>query len=129
MDNEPVKKPRILVVDDEPGALMAIKFTLDRTYDITTCQSRDGTMQLLEENTFDVILLDIFFEKENKGLELLKEISAKYPNLPVIMFSGSMEWARRWDELKEMGAHGFLHKPFDREEVKPLIDKTINPVE
>ncbi len=118
-------KPRLLAVDDEEGALLAIKFTLSGIYDVVTSRSQEDTLNKLRENSFDLVLLDIFFEKENKGLELLQIIVSQHPDLPVIMFSGSMEWARRWNELKEMGARGFLHKPFDRNEIKPLIDKVI----
>lgn len=126
MDTELTKKPTILVVDDEEGALMSVKYALGSDYNVLTSQNMPQTTEIINTQSFDLILLDIFFEKENRGIELLSTLYEKFKTIPIIMVSGSMEWAMRWHELKSLGASGFINKPFDFNKIKNIINKCLN---
>lgn len=110
--NEKVKK--ILVVDD--SALMR-----RIVYDIINSDERfcvqdvaaNGVeaLKLLEENTYDVVILDVVMPMLN-GLEVLEEIGRRHIETNVIMFSTETgEGAETTIRALELGAFDFIHKP------------------
>lgn len=121
------KKQKVLLVDDEDSVLWAGKYALDTWFDITTIESTKKALETLETEQFDIILLDIIskYEGEEAGINALKVINEKYPKTPVVMMSGSLYWVQKWEQLQQLGASGYLNKPFDREKVKEIIDKCL----
>ena len=82
---------KILWVDDEIDLLKPhILFLEQKNYHVTTCQSGTEAIEVLEDNTFDIVFLD-----ENMpgltGLETLNEIKEIQDNLPVVMITKSEE--------------------------------------
>ena len=82
---------KILWVDDEIQLLKPhILFLEKKNYNVTPCTNGADAVQLIGEETFDIIFLD-----ENmpglSGLETLSQIKEKLPNLPVIMITKSEE--------------------------------------
>ncbi|MGB3773833.1 MAG: response regulator, partial [Leeuwenhoekiella sp.] len=82
---------KILWVDDEIDLLKPhVLFLEQKNYNVTTCQSGSEAIELVEQENFDIVLLD-----ENMpgltGLETLSEIKSKRDTLPVIMITKSEE--------------------------------------
>lgn len=82
---------KILWADDEIDLLMPhVLFLEEKGYDVTTVNSGDGALDLINERHFDLIFLD-----ENmpgiSGIETLGKIKATHPSLPVIMITKSEE--------------------------------------
>jgi len=82
---------KILWVDDEIDLLKPhILFLEKKNYEVTTCTSGTEAIEIIDEQNFDIVLLD-----ENMpgltGLETLAEIKEKQNNLPVIMITKSEE--------------------------------------
>jgi len=82
---------KVLWVDDEIDLLKPhIIFLEGKGYDVTTCQSGTEAIEEVNENNFDIVLLD-----ENMpgltGLETLSEIKSKRSTLPVVMITKSEE--------------------------------------
>lgn len=117
-------KPKVLLIEDEEAIRMSTKYSLGDWFNITESETTAKGLGLLEKEHFDIVLLDIVIENEGResGINALKIINKKFPNLPVIILSGSLSWMQRWRELKGLGAFGYLSKPFDRIEAKRVIE-------
>jgi DNA-binding NarL/FixJ family response regulator len=62
---------------------------------------------------------------EMNGIELLKEISKKFPNIKVLLVS-AYEQERYFDEMQKWGAEGYISKPVDFLALKDKIFTIIN---
>lgn len=117
-------KPKILYIDDDYTILFSAKMSLESICDITTQQSPRQAVELLKNDKFDIILLDISMP-EWDGLEVLKVLRKDYPDLPVLMVSGWTSGDARLQQAKELGASGFVSKPFNRNAIKETIDEVL----
>jgi signal transduction histidine kinase len=120
------RRPRILIVDDEPDILRFLKSELDRHYEII--EAVDGVQALEKGAQFlpDLILLDMMMPGKD-GIQACREFKEKAITraIPVILLT-----ARADDETKisalNAGANDFLTKPFSTTElhvrVKNLIE-------
>ena len=110
-----MKKPIVLIVDDEPGARAAILSLLEVRFDCTLKEAGNGeeAVDFVKSNTCDVMFLDIKLPKKN-GLIVLKEVKAVDPKIDVIMVTGysSDEVA---EEALKYGATDYATKPLDLE--------------
>jgi two-component system, OmpR family, alkaline phosphatase synthesis response regulator PhoP len=123
-------KKRILIVDDEPGMVDAIRLRLEaNNYDVLV--ARDGAEGLIKARAEkpDLIMLDIMLPNMDGFMvcRMLK-FDEQYSHIPVVMLT-----ARTQDtdvlKGKEVGADAYVKKPFKSEEllktIKNLID--LNP--
>jgi two-component system nitrogen regulation response regulator NtrX len=107
---------KILIIDDERGIRSSLKGILeDEGYRITTANTGEDCLRLLERQNFDLILLDIWLP-EMDGIEVLKKIKIMDENPQVVMISGhgTVETAVKATKL---GAYDFLEKPLSLEKV------------
>ena len=101
---------RIIIVDDQERILKSLKRNLTKLdYAVECAQNSSETLELLNSQGADLILLDVMLGKE-KGIELLQKLKAEYPELLVIMITGhgTIEMAV---EAVKLGAYDFLEKP------------------
>ncbi len=107
---------RILVVDDEASICTTLKGILeDEGYETLTVESAEEALRLLQEKTFDLLLLDIWLPEMN-GIEALRQVKEIDENIQVIMISGhgTIEAAV---QATKLGAFDFLEKPLTLEKV------------
>jgi excisionase family DNA binding protein len=112
--------PVVLVVDDDPGVRDLVRANLEAEgYTVRDAGSADEGMRQLDEETPDLILLDVMMPQVD-GWEMLRRVQEQRgpAGIPVVMFSGQAEAA---DEAESRGAQGFVGKPFD---LQRLIDQT-----
>src|SRR5690606_38473632 len=95
-----VGKPRILIADDQPDVLEALRLLLKAEgFEIELAQSPAGVLAALEARDFDVVLLDLNYTRDTtsgkEGLDLLSQIQALDATLPTIVMTawGSIEGA------------------------------------
>lgn len=107
------KPPRkqLLIVDDHPMMRTGLAQLIDNTPDLKACAEADNAAQALQAITgrnFDLILLDISLPDKN-GVELIKDIQALKPGLPVLVVSMHDEllYAER---VLRAGARGYIMK-------------------
>ncbi|GAB6991744.1 response regulator transcription factor [Paenibacillus pini] len=119
----------VLLVDDESGAIDAIKYALDwEQYGFAiTGEASNGrqALELLREHRFSLMITDIRMPGIN-GLELLVEIR-KFTNIPVIIMSGYQEI----DYLKtclKYGVKDYLLKPVEEEDLSKLLVNIRNEI-
>jgi len=113
---------RVLIVDDEAVVRNGIKRALQNK-GITASLAKTGVeaLNLLEEKSFDLILLDIRLP-EMDGLEVLKSVRANHPQTNVIMITGypTIDTAVRCIKL---GALDYLIKPFRLDDLETALKK------
>lgn len=106
------RKAHILVTDDERSIRNTLKDILEyEDYEVSAVESGQQALDFLEENTVDLIFLDIKM-KGIDGMETLSKIRESGNEVPVIMISGhgTIDLAV---EATKMGAYDFLQKPPD----------------
>jgi len=126
-----LKKAIVLIVDDDPDVLTAVKLLLKtEAGEVITEKNPENLNSLLQRNTIDIILLDMNFNSAintgNEGLYWLRKIKEWKPDAIVIMITayGDIDLAVR--SLKE-GAADFVVKPWHNDKlteiIKELLDK------
>jgi len=108
---------RILIVDDEEGIRHSLSGILgDEGYATTPAADGEAALASIEEDGApDLVLLDIAMPGRD-GVEILVEISQRWPDLPVVMMSGhgTIETAVR---TTRHGAYDFIEKPLSIDKV------------
>ncbi len=100
----------ILIIDDEASLRQTLARILQRAgFEVTTAANGAEGASLVSQHPFDLVYLDIRMP-DMSGLELLKSIHAKYPELPVILFTAQPDLNSAVDALRN-GATDYLLKP------------------
>ena len=115
----------ILVVDDEQSILEFLNLLLvEEGYRVTVADSMASGRECLKNDTFDLVLCDIMMPDGN-GLDLLQEISKTDTRACVIMMTAYTS-TRNAIEAMKLGAHDYLSKPFDVDELKVVVAKALD---
>lgn len=119
---------KILLVDDE-DALRAAVAKILASFGATVVEAVDGKMaqNMITIEEVDLVLSDIRMPGCT-GIELLHFVKRAKPNLPVILTTGFGE-LKETKEAYELGAKGFIAKPFTREDLKNVIVGVIGVTE
>ena len=109
------KAPRVWVIDDD----RSIRWVLERAMikadmDVACFSSGVGIMEALQREQPDVILCDVRMPGID-GLDLLRQLTAKYPHLPVIIMTAHSDLDSAVSAF-DGGAFEYLPKPFDLDE-------------
>ena len=105
---------RILIVDDEPGIRQSLKGAFDdEGFSTDTASSGEECLQKLEVSPCDLVLLDIWLPGID-GLETLRRLRERFPDIRVIMISGHATIATAVTATK-LGAYDFIEKPLSLE--------------
>ena len=114
---------KVLIIDDDQLVCMSLKKALSRlNYSVEICLNGDGVFESITSFDPDIILLDIYLTTHN-GLDILKEIKVKFTQIPVIMITGYADVDIAVNAIKS-GAHDFLLKPLDLEQLNSVLLKT-----
>jgi excisionase family DNA binding protein len=116
------KGPLVLIVDDDDRLREYIRVNLEMEgYAVREAGSADEGLNVLEESTPDLVLLDVMMPHVD-GWEMLRRVQERHGvgGIPVIMFSGKLD-ERGAAEATSRGAQGFIGKPFNPQD---LIDQT-----
>ena len=114
----------ILVVDDDKAFRFATKTLLsDEGFEVSLAANGVAGITLLQEKEFDLVLSDIVMS-ELGGIEFLKEVKTRRPDLPVIMVTGfgSIQTAV---EAMQLGAVDYLTKPCNNKELVIKINHAL----
>jgi len=111
---------KVLLVDDEIEFLeiMSERMTA-RGMEVTTAQSADQALAIIAKKSFDAIVMD-FQMPGMDGMEALKTIKNKRPELQIILLTGYATVEKTVEAMK-VGATDFLEKPADIEALSNKI--------
>lgn len=111
--------PNILVADDQPDILAAARLLLkSEGCEVSTAASPGEVLELLENDEYDVLLLDLNYTRDTtsgqEGLDLLPKVLGLDSTLPIIVMTawGSIESAV---EAIRRGARDYIEKPWDND--------------
>ena len=111
---------RILIIDDEAIALSNLTHVLQReNYQVTACKHGEAGLAALKELDFDLVLTDLKMPGID-GMEVLREVRANHPDVPVIMITGHATLDSAVEAMKA-GAYHYLAKPFRLAEAREVV--------
>src|SRR5580700_4877489 len=114
----------ILVVDDEVEIREGLEALLtSESFQVTLAETGEAGLRQLEDHPFDLMLLDVSLPDRN-GLELLREIRRRDPQLAIILITayGSIDMARA---AFKGGAQDFITKPWSNDELVAQVSVAI----
>jgi len=115
---------KILVVDDEPAVLEVIqKILLDRGYTVDVAANGLEALQLLEQNSYDLMLSDVKMPQMD-GMELLQQVGFLYPDLITVMLSAFANIQDAVAAIK-LGAYDYIAKPVYPEDLILSIERAL----
>ncbi len=120
-----VRNHSVLIVDDEPSVRFLLKEELSESikFDVFTADDGAEAMNVLQQQPFDVVLLDVRMPRLS-GMEVLKFITEKHPTTQVIMLTNFADVKTAIEAIK-LGAYDFTGKPYNRDELLATINRAI----
>ncbi len=98
----------VLAVDDEPDVTQLISRVLERAgYEVRTAASAEDALRLIDQRPADLLIVDKNLPRMH-GFELVRQLRARFPNLPVIVITAAPEPFAPLDDRID----GYLAKPF-----------------
>jgi DNA-binding NtrC family response regulator len=115
---------RILVVDDEEIIIRScMRILAAGEWQVDAVQSGFEALQKIEENHYDVVILDIMMPQID-GVEVLRRVKEAHPDVDVIMITGLSEIGTAVQSMK-LGAFDYLAKPFDPDELRLAVERAL----
>jgi len=125
----PQAATRVLVADDQPDVLEALRWLLTgEGYEPEFVSSTEGVLERLRERPFDLLLMDLNYSRDTtsgrEGLELIPQVRAHDPSLPIVVMTGwgSVDTAV---EAMRLGAKSFVQKPWEDVTLLEIVQREI----
>jgi CheY-like chemotaxis protein len=115
-----VSSKRVLIVDDDASIRALLGSVLRRRRDLIVDEARDGmeALNLLKENSYSVVLLDLLMPKLD-GFGVIENIGSAISTPVVLVITGADRALIR--QLDPQKIHGVVNKPFDAEDLATLV--------
>src|SRR6266536_4175009 len=118
------KDVRILIVDDEPVMADSLKQNLvEEGYSVDTAPTGAGAIELFDQAGHHLAICDLQLP-DMDGLEVMRHMKDARPTTEVIVVTGYGS-VQKAVEATKAGAFYFVEKPFDFEEIQPLVEKAL----
>jgi len=126
MDTERERPPSssILIVDDDPDIIQALSDLLEHEgYPVQTAGRGEQALALGKAQRFGAVILDLMLP-DLDGLSVLKGLKEIDPKVPVIILTAYPASDKKDAAFKD-GAHAYLIKPYNRDELKAILSQAI----
>lgn len=124
--------PKILVVEDDKMNKLVFKKMLGNISELTICSNGDEALEMFEEtfnnnNSFDMVLMDINLPAPWDGIEVMKEVKSKFIEAQKIPFIAQTAYAMSGDREKMLreGFDDYIAKPIDKAELFHVIEQNL----
>lgn len=115
---------RILIIEDEETLRESLERVLSKEgYDITSVDSAETALNLLEEDSYDLILTDVILPGIT-GIELLKKVKERSPDQIVVIMTAFASLETAVESLRA-GAYDYIIKPVMHEEIKQVVKNAL----
>lgn len=123
-----MSKPKLLLVDDDPGILRTLRWSFE-DFDVMTAADRREAVQAVHEYRPPVITLDLGLPPQPddpaEGLAALEEILAAAPTTKVIVVTGQDEHENALKAIG-LGAYDFYQKPIEADVLRLIVSRAAN---
>ena len=121
-------QPRILVADDQPDVVEALRLLLKASgFSVVPTSSPAGVLGAVETEDVDVVLMDLNYTRDTtsgrEGLELIDSVRARDAALPVVVMTGWGSIDTAVDAMRR-GAKSFVQKPWDDATLVEVVKRT-----
>jgi DNA-binding response OmpR family regulator len=118
--------PKVLIVDDEPGILMALTFLVSRAgYEVHTATSGEGALESILQHNPDLILLDIMLPGID-GFEVCEivRLDPRWRHVKIVFLTAC---GREEDRARGLvlGADEYITKPYANQEVMAAVQRLL----
>ncbi|MGZ3559125.1 MAG: response regulator [Thermodesulfobacteriota bacterium] len=114
----------VLIVDDEIPVRECVKMILKNDYEVFLAKNAEEALSQIKEHSPDVILLDVSLP-DLDGLKVLERIKQNDPNVTVIMVTATTT-VKTTLQANKLGAYGYVTKPFDIDELRLIITRSLS---
>ena len=121
--NPPVK---VLLVDGDPLLREQLDHIITAEHDLVVCghaEDRDKAMQLAETNAPELVITDLWLKKSH-GLELIKDLQARFPNVLILVVSSHDSWFYAARAIRA-GARGYVTNRATAETIMEAIRRLL----
>ena len=123
-----MSKARILVVDDEAIVRISCERILKpKGYEILTADNAQAGLDMLDREKIDLVLTDLKMPGMD-GLEFLKSVKSKCPQVAVVMVTGYSTIDTAVKSIK-LGAYDYLNKPFTPDQLTEVVQKALSNIQ
>ena len=124
MSSKSNKSTRIMFIDDDAVTCRVMKRNCDNAdYDCTVFQDASSCLEEFKKDGADIVITDLRMPGMN-GFELLSELRSVDQDVPVVVMTGYSSVENAVEAMKR-GANDFIKKPFDFEELRIMLERTI----
>ncbi|MHC4392993.1 MAG: sigma-54-dependent transcriptional regulator, partial [Planctomycetota bacterium] len=115
---------RIIVCDDEPSVRELLEVVLVRSgHEPVLAANGREALACFDEKPAELVIHDLKMPGMS-GLELLEQLKVRDPNLPVVVITAFSTWDNAVEAMR-LGAHDYLKKPFDTNEIREVIERAL----
>lgn len=114
---------RIVLIEDEPNIIEAIRFILSRAgWQVITHSDGLDAVEVVQEHAPDMLILDVMLPGRS-GYDILRELreDTRFADLPVLMLTARGQ-SRDREMAERAGASRFMTKPFANSEVLETVE-------
>ena len=120
-----MKKHTILLVDDEPMVIRLLEMTFaDQDYGLLTASSGAEALTLLASHEVSLVLSDNKMA-EMTGIELLREVSERWPDCARLLLTGFAEAEIVMAAINDGRVHRFITKPWDPDQLLRVVKEAL----
>jgi DNA-binding NtrC family response regulator len=111
---------RVLLAEDEPAlASFYCRALRDADFDVDLVTDGAQALKCLQERQYAVLVTDVHMPQMT-GIELLREVHARYPEIPVVVMTGQHD-AQLFGEARDLGSARYLIKPLRMEQLARAV--------
>jgi putative nucleotidyltransferase with HDIG domain len=120
--SEPLRAPRLLIVDDEPNICDLLRELLAQDdYEIETCLRAQDALDRFAEQPFDMLVSDLKMPGMS-GIDLIQAVKALRPETATVLITGHATLQTALEALRH-GADDYVQKPFSIDEVRKTVGR------
>jgi two-component system nitrogen regulation response regulator GlnG len=113
--------PTLLVVDDEPGIVLAFRRAFAATAEVISTGGAEEGLRLAAARQPDVVVLDVQLP-DGSGLDVLRGLRARDARCPVIFITGNSTTDTAIEAMK-LGAYDYLLKPLELAHLRDVVGR------
>lgn len=120
-----MKEDTVLVVDDDPHILKAIRRVLRKEQcGVLTAESAEKGMACLAREDIQIVISDKNMPRMD-GLVFLKQVKSEYPQVLTIMLTGNADLGSAVEAINAAGVFKYLLKPWDDDDLRFTVNEAL----